>query len=87
MAYAKGKNISNRVSLGKKPIGGRWNRSSSAEILPHACMKITRSRNFHGCVGKILGEEDRFRLPPMGFSLSETRLEFFFDFELFSSSY
>ena len=50
-------------------------------------MKITRSRNFHGCVGKILGEEDRFRLPPMGFSLSETRLEFFFDFELFSSSY
>ena len=34
-------------------------------------------------MGKILGEEDRFRLPPMGFSLSETRLEFFFDFELF----
>ena len=50
-------------------------------------MKITRSRNFHGRKEKILGEEDRFRLPPMGFSLSETRLELFFDFELFSSSY
>ena len=34
--------------------------------------------------GKILGEEDRFRLPPMGFSPSETRLEIFFDFQLIS---
>ena len=31
---SKSKNISNRVSPGKKPIGGRWNRSSSPEIFP-----------------------------------------------------
>ena len=46
-------------------------------------MKITRSRNFHGSQEKISGEEDRFHLPPMGFLPSETRLEIFFDFELF----
>ena len=47
---------------------------------------IPRSSNFNGCVGKISGEEDRFHLPPMGFLPSETRLEIFFDFDLFSCS-
>ena len=47
-------------------------------------MKIPWSSNFHGSQGKILGEEDRFHLPPMGFLPSETRLEIFFDFELIS---
>ena len=55
--------------------------------LPLASMKIPWSSNFHGRKRKILGEEDRFHLPPMGFLPSETRLEIFFDFELFSSSY
>ena len=43
-----------------------------------------KSRTFHGWASKFLGEEDRFRLSPMGFLLSEPRLEIFFDFDLFS---
>ena len=45
-----------------------------------------KSREFLWMGARVRGEADRFRLTPMGFSLSEPRLEIFFDFELFSSS-
>ena len=52
---SKSKNISNRVSLGKKPIGGRWNRSSSPKIFPCEPWKLldqgifmARKRRFQG---------------------------------------
>ena len=52
---SKSKNISNRVSLGEKPIGGRWNRSSSPKIFPCEPWKLldqgifmARKRRFQG---------------------------------------
>ena len=54
---------------------------------PSCKVKISLgSSKFHGCVGRISGEEDRFHLPLMGFLPSETRLEILFDFDLFSGS-
>ena len=70
----------------RKAHGGSRSRSSSPWNLPLALMKITRSSNFHERKRKIPGGGGSTPAASMGFSLSETRLEIFFDFDLFSCS-
>ena len=52
---SKSKNISNRVSLGEKPIGGRWIRSSSPEIFPTHPWKLLDLGIFMDAWGRFQG--------------------------------
>ena len=64
---------------GAKPLTARPNfERSTVEA------NSLKSREFSWMGARVRGEADRFRLTPMGFSLSEPRLEIFFDFDLFS---